>query len=337
MSLSIRKVITTIFALLMLGFVIIFHEMGHFFTCKLFNVATPVFSVGFGPALIHRTIGQTRFQLALLPLGGYVSINNKDLDTKPYWQKMVITLAGIFNNIILSLFLIIILFLINRSIIVPVIGDITSGSPADKAGLQRNDKISMVNHIPLHNTMTLLMQIIQSSPHKNITLSITRNNTPLEKVVHLERTIFMGTSVGYLGATFCTDTTHTKSFGTSIMEALQTTKALIYEYIFLLIGLFKSTSPKQIKGPLGILALTSQSLSQGLSFFLFFIASISIQLGIFNLIPIPLLDGGQAFEYTLQAATGNMLSFEDVALIHYSILILCILFIIYINRKPRTT
>ncbi len=86
-----------------LTFIIIVHEFGHFIFAKLFNVRTPIFSVGFDPAIFSRQIGNTRFQIGAIPLGGYVSINSKDLTRLPYLKEILIMLAGILFNILLSL------------------------------------------------------------------------------------------------------------------------------------------------------------------------------------------------------------------------------------------
>ena len=79
------------------------HEFGHFTFAKLFNVRTPIFSVGFDPAVFSRQIGSTKFQIGAIPLGGYVSINTKDLEKLPYLKEVLIMLAGILFNILLSL------------------------------------------------------------------------------------------------------------------------------------------------------------------------------------------------------------------------------------------
>jgi len=94
-----------------LSFIIITHEFGHFAFCKLFNVRTPVFSIGFGPRLISYKIGETNFQFALLPLGGYVSINEFDLEQLKDSQKLLIMLGGIFFNLIFALLIFLYLYL----------------------------------------------------------------------------------------------------------------------------------------------------------------------------------------------------------------------------------
>ena len=98
----IKKILSFCAGIFGLSFVIIIHEFGHFIACKLFGVSTPIFSIGFGPTLIGTYIGSTFFQIAALPLGGYVATNTAQLKAQSYIVKMIILCAGIAANIILA-------------------------------------------------------------------------------------------------------------------------------------------------------------------------------------------------------------------------------------------
>lgn len=100
----------TLIGLLALNFIVLIHELGHFIFCKLFQVSTPVFSIGFDPKLISYKLGQTTFQLGLIPIGGYVSINSLELNLLPFKKHLLILFAGILFNLLLSLFLFLYLF-----------------------------------------------------------------------------------------------------------------------------------------------------------------------------------------------------------------------------------
>lgn len=97
-----NKTSRVILGLLGLSFVIVIHELGHFLACKFFGVETPLFSIGFGPPLIAYRIGTTLFQIALFPLGGFVAINEHQLDMQPYLVKVIILLAGIAINMLFA-------------------------------------------------------------------------------------------------------------------------------------------------------------------------------------------------------------------------------------------
>jgi regulator of sigma E protease len=91
----------------------------------------------------------------------------------------------------------------------------------------------------------------------------------------------------------------------------------------------------KVARPISIVSLTSQSMQQGISFFLFFIATINIELAVFNVLPIPLLDGGQALYYTIEAVIGHTLSSAEMSLIHFIYLMIIIILVLYLNRRAR--
>jgi regulator of sigma E protease len=97
-----NKFVRILIGLLGLSFVIVIHEFGHFLACKLFGIATPVFSIGFGPRLFGYQIGSTIFQIAAFPFGGYVAIATDQLDAQPYIIKAIILLAGIAINFLFA-------------------------------------------------------------------------------------------------------------------------------------------------------------------------------------------------------------------------------------------
>lgn len=99
---EIKRIIALIVGIFGLGSLIILHEFGHFIACKLFGVATPVFSIGFGPTLFGVHIGTTFFQIALLPLGGYVTMEKNALEALAYLPALIIILAGVFVNIVFA-------------------------------------------------------------------------------------------------------------------------------------------------------------------------------------------------------------------------------------------
>lgn len=110
-----RKIISIGLLIIILGITVLIHELGHFAFAKIFHIPAPIFSIGFGPALAAFKIGGTEFRLSILPLGGYVSLDEKVLDASSYFTKIIITLAGIFNNILLAFIIFAILWYIHRN------------------------------------------------------------------------------------------------------------------------------------------------------------------------------------------------------------------------------
>jgi len=116
-----------------LSFVILIHEMGHFIACKIFNVGTPLFSIGFGPRIVAYRLGSTLFQIALLPIGGFVAINQQQLELQPYAVKAIILLAGIAVNFAFA-WAILLIFRLRHINVRVMIRDATAQSPQGLMG-----------------------------------------------------------------------------------------------------------------------------------------------------------------------------------------------------------
>lgn len=185
--------------LLGIGFVIGFHEFGHFLFCKLFRVHTPSFSIGFGPKLIHKKIWDTEFSLSAIPLGGYVEIagaaevgqgEQKDafrtdefsFASKPWYQKFLILFGGILFNASFAYLAFSFLFMIGMppSMILyptnaqPVIEMIRPESAATKTDLKVGDTVVALNGNPIGNDAPTLITTLMSMPGQDITLTIER-------------------------------------------------------------------------------------------------------------------------------------------------------------------
>ena len=144
--------------LLVLSFLVFFHEIGHFIAARYFGIKVEVFSIGFGKKLFSKDWMGTTWQIALIPLGGYVKMKGQD-DTKPGlviegndsynnkkpWQRIIILFAGPFANFILAAILYFAIALLGANTLSPTIGQVVVDSPAYKAGLQVNDEILRIN------------------------------------------------------------------------------------------------------------------------------------------------------------------------------------------------
>lgn len=315
------------------AFIIIFHELGHFVACTIFNVKVPVFSIGFGPALASTKKGSTLFQIAAIPLGGYVSIDQSDLDKKSYIIKMIIILAGIFNNVVLAFCILCILSLCNRKKAIPLVKKVLSHSPAQKSDIRADDRIVQIEGIDLKGSLQPLLEVLSRSIQKPLELVVERQNVLLAKTVEVQKVLFMGCPIGYLGIVFQNEVTNKKTVYTILYEGFSQTKSLIVEYLFVLGTFIKPINIVRIKRPLAILIALSQSVYQWHFELLFFMAAANVQLGMFNLIPIPMLDGGQAFIYTLQTITLHKLSVQNLIILHYTFLLCIIIYALYAYRK----
>ena len=331
MQLKKINIVPTVLTILGISFIIFFHELGHYTACKLFGVPTPVFSIGFGPALAQYKTRDTTFQIAMLPLGGYVSIDSNTLMQKPYWQQLIICLAGIFNNLLLATVIIILIFISTRSRISTFVKEVFPGSPAQKADIQEGDQIIAYNNHPLENDIQPLFNLISKSHNQPIDLNIKRNDT-FFNVTCIPEILTEG-DAPKLG--FSLEQVNTQiSSRESLHDGIHFI-GILFKSAGGLIPSRKEGNNSKIVGPLGILAISKDALARGWHLFLLWIALISAQVGFFNLLPLPFLDGGQVVQLTGRAVAGRALSPFEMSLLHYAIIALLITLFFMFNRKKK--
>jgi regulator of sigma E protease len=310
-----------------IGLLITIHEFGHFIFCKLYGVKTPSFSIGFGPRLISKKIGDTVFSLSAIPLGGYVEIagsaemgqgeqkdahltDKSSFATKPYWQKATIMLGGISFNLIFAYLIFIGLFWIGlpkTSLTLPALTKprietlAEDASPARDAGLLAGDHIISLDGVALHEEILPLMKAISTNPGKTVSFGIERNGETLTIPVMLGSKKVGKRSIGFLGVAFASEESKPLAFGAAVSKGIWLTNLWIKGTVDAFLGLFKSRDMSQVAGPLSIFSESMKGASQGILVFLLFLAIISINLAILNLLPLPIFDGGQVVIASIEA------------------------------------
>ena len=358
---------TLFVGILGVGFIIGFHELGHLIFCKIFNIHAPSFSIGFGPSIFKKKIGETEYSLSAIPLGGYVEIagnaeigqgeqkfaqrkDERSFANKPYYQKFLVMFGGILFNLILAYALSVLIFAMglpgsrylypfNAS---PVIESVAPDSPADKAGIKPGDTIISLLDRPVDDvrennehfaTLEPHLLFIQQNPGLKGSIAIKRNNKIKKKTVTLaERTIGTQT-VGTLGVIF--QTTEVAGFGIigSIKHGIALTNNIICKTFEAFKRIFFRGETQNLGGPLMIISATVKSAGAGIKTLLFFLMIISINLGILNLIPLPILDGGQILFYTIEAIMGRSLPEKVREYIHLATWIGFLVLVVYLTKN----
>lgn len=347
------KLFSLLIGLLGLGFLVAFHELGHFLFAKLFGVRTPSFSIGFGPKIFSKKIGQTEFCLSAIPFGGYVEMagsveigqgeqkeayatDKGSFAAKPFYQKLCILFGGIFFNLLFAYFTMTILFLTgmpkNKLLNpIPVVTAIRTDSPAEKAGLQVGDRIIAIENAPLENKIDRIQELLATADAQT-NLLIERNGTQQPLSTLLEHSDQYPTPLNALGIlAFDTEPTPPHSFFEALKKGISSTNKWIIATIMSFSQLRKNV--QHITGPIGIVAMTTQAVSTGITLFLLLLVLISINLAILNLIPLPILDGGQILFYSIEALTGKPLPIKIREYIHIATWILFLMLFIYITGK----
>jgi len=330
-----QKTRSIILAILGLSLIVVVHESGHFLMCKLFDVKTPIFSVGFGPVLLSYTINNTAFQLAALPLGGYVAIDAASLATKTYLQKLAINVAGIAFNIIFALLLLIYLtWLANKKKTIPIITEIMPDSPASAGSLFSGDRIITINGTHVRDDGTLAITTLHQLPGQHITLTIERNGMEYEVPITLEKDHpLFGKHVGWLGASFKTINASPSLLAT-LYNGIITTYKLIIKMASAMFGIWRKKERSQVMGPIGIITNTAEQPAANAQFFMiWWLVLINLNVAIFNILPIPLLDGGHIALDTIEALYGKPLPPHIIQNINLLFLLLFLGFLFVISMR----
>lgn len=345
--------VTNIFAFaVVIGVLIFFHELGHFLVARLFGVGVEKFSLGFGPRLIGKKIGITDYRISAVPLGGYVKMVGEEPDAdldpadiplsfthKHPLKKILIVAAGPVFNVLLAVIIFYGIFQVYGTYIMkPAVGKVEQNSPADRAGLQKGDLVIAIGGKRI-SSWEEMAEIISKSDGSTITLSILRDDanrvfqvTPRRMTTqnifgeNIERYVIGVTASGDLVEKGLNPF---QAFSESIVQTYNISKLIVVSVVKLIQG---KLSTKTLGGPIMIAALAGQQAKAGISNLLFFIALISINLAILNLLPIPVLDGGHLVFFTIEAIIGkpvNIRTREILQMIGIFLLVSLMIYVIY--------
>lgn len=313
-----------------LGVLIFFHELGHFLVAKAFGVGVEKFSLGFGPKLLARTVGRTEYRLSVIPLGGYVKMvgeqPDEELDPadmpfsfthKPLHQRMLIVAAGpVFNFFLAVIIFFGIFWLAGVMMLEPVIGDVRAGSPADRAGMVAGDKVSAINGSPV-NDWTEMADRIMESRGATLDFEVLRDGRivtmPITPEDDIMENIFGEPQHRYIIGVGSTGTVVTRKIGPveAFGESLNRTFLICKLTLLSVVKVFQGAIPADtIGGPILIAQMAGEQVDQGLVSLLAFIALISVNLGILNLLPVPVLDGGHILFFSIEAVIGRPVSLK---------------------------
>ena len=307
-----------IYFILVFGSIILIHELGHLLAAKAFNVYCDEFAFGMGPKLISKKFNETTYSVRLLPIGGFVAMAGEadagfDQSDIPIqrtikgiakWKQVIIMLAGVFMNFVLALVLFVSINLINPTIqlpATPVISEVQSGSPADIGGFLADDEIIQViypsNDVVIPESFSDVGMYFQLFPEQEINFIVNRDGQEVSLFVTPKLDEASGRYlVGISGK--AGELKHLTRFEaiTQGFKDLKASSGLILEGFKFL---FKGIGLNQISGPIGIIDQTNQIMTQAQSFqhsvliLMVLIATFSVNLGIMNLLPLPMLDGGR--------------------------------------------
>lgn len=318
-----------------IGLLIGIHEFGHLLFAKLFGVRAPSFSIGMGPALWRKKIGETEFKVCAIPVAGYVEIaglaevgqgeqqdasatDEGSFSKKAWWQKIFILGGGIFFNVVLAYVIFTLLFMTGmpKSLFYqadsmkPIIASMREGACTPPVNLVCGDEIVAINQQPVTNVLEVIKHLQE---HKGvaITLTIKRN----QELITLNATPDNKGSIGI--ASYQPQTITSQGPIDAIVSSWQLTTDVVSKTVMSFASLFSKRTLDGVGGPLLIITLLVNNAKQHFAVFLFFLAFISINLAILNLIPLPITDGGQIVLTTIESIICRKIPEKVLLAIHY--------------------
>ena len=301
---------TAILFLIMLLVLVIPHEWGHMTVARWCGVKINEFSVGMGPLIFKRKKGDTQYSLRLLPLGGYCAMEGEEesidsptsYSNKTNAQKIAILLAGVTMNVIIAV-LAVTISLCLSGVVTNTLDSVVAGSPADAAGIMAGDTIIEINGEKTGTWEKVVEEISAGKEGEPLEITYKRGDGTGTVSVTPEYSEETGNYViGIVAGT-------TKNFWKCASMGPATTwelnKALIEGFRMLFSG---HVSRNDIAGPVGLVKIVDTAADYGIAPYLMLLAIVSLNLAIFNLIPIPGLDGGKIFFILLKIISGGRIN-----------------------------
>ena len=324
-------ILTIVAAILVFGILIAVHEAGHLMAAKAVGVTVHEFAIGMGPKLFSFTKGETLYSLRLLPIGGYCSMEGEDeksensgaLCNKSVGARLLVMVAGALMNILLGFVLYIILCANTGEVVTTnTVAEILPDSAAEEAGFQVGDEIIAINgnrvHIPADLQFEMMkanyqeMEVTLKREGKKLTKTIVPRLETVEGVdekgnsVKTERYLF-----GYtMGQQKNTPLTVLKR---AFFNCFLTVRMVLYSFISLFQG---QVALSDMSGPVGIVNEIGKSAQAGIMSLLSLAALIAVNLGVFNLLPFPALDGGRVFFLLIELIRRKPIPPEKEGLVH---------------------
>ena len=317
---TLLSVLGIVFAL---GLVVIIHELGHFLACRLLDIRVEEFSIGFGKLLKKWGKGETQYSLRAIPLGGYVKPageyyareaeikDSREFAAKPWYSRLFMVFAGAGMNYVLAF--VIFFFVIismgipqsNPSKIPAVIGEVLENSPAQEYGLKKGDKILAINKNQVDNWKELVKEIAATPDGQAVAVEYQREGKVFNRDIPVGEDKKLG---------FAVEPVYEK---TGPFKAIQVAGYQCYYWTALSLTtiadkLWHHQAP-DMAGPIGIFELVGKGVHSGWEDYFFLIGLISVAIGMFNLFPIPILDGGHIVFFIIEGIRGKRVKESTLA------------------------
>ncbi len=335
--------VTVVVFAVLLGVLVVVHEFGHYLMAKRTGMKAHEFAFGFGPRLVKLfNWGETEFTIRAVPLGGFVRIAGMEpgeegdveggFNSKPAWARALVVLAGPVMSLVLGYIVFILIgFVWGYAVPTNRVDQVVKDSPAYTAGLKPGDAIIRIGDKRITDGNSML-RVIRSSAGRELTIEVKRRN----EVVTLHAVPKLGTNpelqkkVGQLGFVPVPHRVYPGIIG-SFSYGTRETYAAVYQIIT---TLFSRKIKEDVGGIVAIGYMTSMMVKAGAEAVFFELAALSVMLGIINLVPWPVLDGGHLLYLAVEKVRGKRLEPEKwyaIQMAGMAVLIFLAVFLVYFD------
>lgn len=339
-------VISIICAILIFCVIVVVHEFGHFIVARKCGIDVKEFAIGMGPAIFKKHGKNTLFTIRILPLGGYCSmdedeeaVSENSFRSKSVWRRMAVIAAGAIMNLILGFLISIVTLLVAQQYTTNIVAEISDGSGCQAAGMQVGDRIVKVNGLHIFTANDIIYQL-RNDEDGVLDFVVVRDGKKLDlNGVKFQLTVDEETGERVLNYDF---KVYAKKLGAADLLPQAGNKFCYYSRLVLL-SLKDLITGKyglnNLQGPVGIVTVISESAQESgfdIGFLLEIAMLISVNVGIFNLLPLPALDGGRLVFLIIEAIRKKPMKPETEGMIHFAgfaLLMLLMLFVTFNDVK----
>ncbi len=324
---------TILITILIFAVIIFIHECGHFAAAKLCKVRVNEFALGMGPTLFHFGKGETRYALRLFPIGGFVSMEGEDggsgdpraFCNQKVWKRILIVCAGAFMNLVLGFIVVLLMTIPSDRLPSMTVAQFYENASTEATGLKAGDEILRVNGRSIWVDSDLVYTL--STDEDGVVDMVVRRDG--EKV-ELSDVAFT-TQDGTLVIDFTVQGVPANL--PNVLSYSFRKTASIGRLVWIAVGqlITGQSSINELSGPIGTAQAIGQAASAGLSTVMYLFAFITINVGIFNILPVPALDGGRLIFLLFELITRRRIKPEHEAYVHFAGFVLLILLIIFVS------
>lgn len=329
--------LTIVAWIIVFGVLVAVHELGHFLVAKAFGMRVDEYSLGFGPGLYTRRFGETQYSLRAIPLGGYVRMAGMDGErsgdpdeypNRPLWQRFLVIFAGPVMNLVLAFILYAVVFgPVGVPTATTTIQQVMAHFPAQAAGIRAGDRIVSIDgrHIA---SGAAISQAIAHHAKAIIQVDVTRGHQHLSFPVKARwDKSYKQYLIGIQLKSIIVHMRPDRAIWTGLVQTVQLTGAWFGALYKLVIG----RSAFDLMGPIGIAVTVGRAAHQGMFSLLWLAAVLSANLGLFNILPVPVLDGSRLFLLGVEGVRRRAMDPERESMIHLVGMAFLLVFVVFVT------